>query len=166
MASREEDRAARAPAALFDDLDEALRSEFGARVIYGLLARSERDEELARLFATLADEQHAQIERLRSLIVALGGRARAACRRRTVLAHALHAFRFVGGRKFALRLCHDAQASLEYRYHGVGRYLAAIGTVALAESAGTLATTKGRHARALLTWLEHGDHPAGPPRRR
>lgn len=165
-AERERVPPARAPAALFEDLHETLRSEFGARAIYGLLARSGRDPELARLLATLADEQGAQIEELQALIEALGGRAFARCRRRTILAHALHVTRFVGGRKFILRLCHDAQTSLEYRYLGVARYLAATGAVRIAESAGRLATTKLRHAQALSTWLEHGDHPAGPPRRR
>lgn len=161
-----ESGSARVPAALVADLDEALRAEFGARAIDLLLARSSSDAELARLFATLAEEQDAQLARLQALINDLGGRARSHCRRRGVLARLLHATRFLGGRKLTLRLCHDAAESLEYRYLGCGRYFAATGALGLAQRCSELATTKARHARALSTWVEHGEHPAGPPRRR
>lgn len=141
------------PRVLLRELDQSLRAEIGARSFYPLLARRVRDEELAELLASFAHEQAEQVSRLAAVVTALGGRARDACWRRTVLARALHAATWLGATPIALRLCLDAEQRLAHGYEHFVHDCATLGRAREAHELRALAQTKHGHAHALQAWV-------------
>jgi rubrerythrin len=139
----------------------ALHGELGARSLYGRMGRQVADEELARVFAALAEEEERQVERLRDLMEELGGRGPARSRRRALTA-ALVAFagRLLGPRP-VLRLCQEAEATIARWYAAYEGYLLEAGEVEAARTCRTLALTKHRHAQILSAFLENAPRGAG-----
>jgi hypothetical protein len=142
-----------APRALLDELDQSLRAEIGARSFYPLLAGRVRDAELAELLASFAHEQVEQVARLGAVVTALGGRARVACWRRSVLARVLYAATWLGATKLALRLCLDAEQRLAHGYEHFVHDCATLGHAREAHELRALAQTKHGHAHALQAWV-------------
>jgi hypothetical protein len=139
--------------ALLAELRRALRSEIGARAMYGLFARRRDDAELAAVLVVFHDEERDQIERVCDLIRVLGARARARCLRRELFACALYAATFVGARAIALRACYESECSLARGYWAQAEYLDAFGLRDPARAARALSETKSRHARVLEAWI-------------
>lgn len=131
----------------------ALYSEFGARAVYGLLARRTKDVELAEVLAAFQQEEREQIERLRDVIGELGGRAPRRSLRRSFMARLLYWATFLGATRLALRTCYESECTVLRWYHGYAGYLAAIELLGPARACEALALTKERHARILEAWV-------------
>ena len=140
--------------ALLVDMRRALLAEFGARAIYGQLARVVHDDVLVDVLTRMREEEGLQIERLRALMIALGARPRRRSLRRRLLAAALAYTTPIFGRRFALRTCHEAENTASRWYAQYREYLARCGEQAHAQTCGELSLIKLRHAQALLAWLE------------
>lgn len=141
--------------ALLDDVELALRSELGARTLYPLLRRRTRDPELRRVLERMSADQRELVPRVRALIEGLGGSARRRSFRRWLAGWATFAATFPFGLRFALRLCHDAEASVA-RWYGTHRaFFVEQGDAERARECDTLAQIKMQHAQWLLTWLQH-----------
>jgi hypothetical protein len=139
--------------ALLADMHLALLAEFGAQAMYGYLSRNSGDVELAGLLSRFHAEEADQIERLRSVITALGGRSPRRSRRRRFAAWLLSLTTWVGGQRLALRLCLESEETIArwYAHHAV--YLGEAGLADHARTCGALSVTKRRHAQALQAWV-------------
>jgi glutaminase len=142
-----------AHAALLADMRLALRSEFGACVLYGLLARRTSDAELAQVLTAFQQEEREQIARLRALMIELGGQAPSRSLRRALLARLMHAATFLGARRLALRSCYESECTVRVSYQRHAGYLAAVALRGPALTCEELALTKERHARILEAWV-------------
>jgi hypothetical protein len=140
---------------VLDDLRDALRSEYGARSVYPLLVRFARDEDLRNLLRALAEEECAQVEAVRALIDGMGVRAARRSVRRVVMAWILFLSTPVVGLRFALRLCHDAEARVARWYHGFAAWFAEMGDGKRARMCQELSSVKRRHAQALEAFVLH-----------
>jgi hypothetical protein len=140
--------------ALLADMRQSLRSEIGARAMYGLLARRD-DGELAQVLAVFHEDEQQQIECLIELMRTLGARPRARSVRRELAARALYAATFLGAHALALRACYESERSLQRGYHGHADYLERCDLHEPARAALQLASTKARHARILEAWVGH-----------
>ncbi len=140
---------------LVADMVGALRSEYGARRMYGLLMGRVRDEELRGVIATLHAECGEQIQRLRALMTDLGGDPPERSARRTLMAWLLFLATPLVGLRFALRLCCDAEARVGRWYHGYGAWLAEAGCTDFARRCQELSVVKWTHARVLQTFVDH-----------
>jgi hypothetical protein len=134
----------------------ALLAELGARSVYARLGRRARGKELVKVLAGLHAEQVEQVERLRRLVVELGGRAPQRSRRRALAAALLCWASYLLGVRFALRVCCDAETTVARWYGQYAQYLAAHEQLDAARRCEDLALTKRRHAQVLATWVEHG----------
>jgi len=134
-------------------MDRALRSELGARAMYGLLARRVRDGELAQVLARFREDEAAQVEALREVMRGLGGRPRSRSARRRVLAILLYLATHLGALGLALRLCLESEETLSRWYAGYADHLAAGGQRAAASACQALSLVKRRHAQALQAWV-------------
>lgn len=141
--------------ALLDDLELALRSELGARTLYPLLKKRTRDSELRRVLDCMAEDEHQVIERVRALVEGMGARARRRSFRRWLAGWAIFFATFLFGLRFALRLCHDAVASVARWYGTYRAYFVEQGDAERARECDELAQIKARHAQWLQTWLQH-----------
>ena len=139
--------------ALLVDMHLALLAEFGAHSMYGFLARRPEDPELAGLLARFRAEEEEQIDRLRALILALGGTAPAGSRRRRFAAWLLYLSTWIGGRRFAMRLCLESEETVARWYAHYAAYLGEAGLAEHARTCGALSLTKRRHALALQAWV-------------
>ena len=131
----------------------ALLAEFGARAMYGFLARRSGDDELSSLLARFHGEEEEQIDRLRSLIAALGGSPPSRSRRRRFAAWLLYLTTWIGGRRLAMRLCLESEETIAHWYGQYAVYLGEAGFAEHARTCGTLSLTKRRHALALQAWV-------------
>jgi rubrerythrin len=134
----------------------ALLSEFGAHVVYSRLATCVEDRELRGVLAELAEEEVRQIERLRSLMSALGDRPRRRSIRRWLAARALVSCRRLFGARFALRVCLDAEWTVSRWYAKYADYLNRVGQESGAQECQELALIKRRHSRVLQAWVDLG----------
>ena len=134
----------------------ALRSEYGARCLYPLLARLAREPELRRVLQTLDQEQRRHVERLRRLMETLGARPASGSLRRALMAWFLFLLTPIVGMRFALRLCCDAQQRVSRWYHGYGAWFAGRGDAERARRCQELSATKWTHAQVLEAFVEHG----------
>jgi hypothetical protein len=141
--------------ALLADMRRALRSEHGAAYMYRLLRPVARDPELARVLAEMEREERELIVALRELMGRLGARTRPFSVRRTAGSLLTLGAALVLGRRFALRLCLDAELTVCRWYGEYQAFLASLGYLDAAERLGSLMTTKHRHAQILETWIEH-----------
>lgn len=131
----------------------ALLAEFGAHAMYGFLSRRSGDRELASLLARFHAEEAEQVERLRSLMIALGGDPPTHSARRRFAARLLYLSTWVGGRRLAMRLCLESEETIARWYAQYAVYLGEAGHVDHARTCGTLSMTKRRHALALQAWV-------------
>ena len=139
--------------ALLADMHLALLAEFGAHAMYGFLARRSTDAELSSLLVRFRAEEEEQVERLRTLMVALGGSPPARSRRRRFAAWLLYLTTWIGGRRLAMRLCLESEETIAHWYGQYAVYLGEAGLVEHARTCGALALTKRRHALALQAWV-------------
>jgi hypothetical protein len=135
------------------DLARSLRDEIGALDLYERLARSVRDDELARLVVEHAAESRAIVARTRALAAALGPAPREWSVHRPIAAACLAQLARWGRPSIALRLCQESEAILARRYQGFARFLAASGALEPAARCDALATRKAARARALAAWV-------------
>jgi hypothetical protein len=140
---------------LLREMHLALLSEFGARAVYGDLARWLRDPELKRVLKGLSEESAEQVRSLSETMIALGGRPRSASARRRILAAALALSTPILGRRIVLRICASAadKASRWYAYFQI--HLMQIGHGELAATCGRLSDVRRSHSQALETWVEN-----------
>jgi hypothetical protein len=144
-----------ADATLALELHEALLSEFGARAIYGDLARRCGDAELARLLELLREEQDEQVRELREVMRSLGLRAPQSSARRRVLAWLLAVARPLVGQRLVLRLCAQA-ADRAARAHATFQLcLREQGHDAGASLCGRMSERRRRHAFTLEAWVQN-----------
>lgn len=141
--------------AVLVELRRALRAEFGARSLYGWLARLHRSPELRRLMGGLEDEEREQIARLRSLMTDLGERPRARSFRRRVASACLAFSTPVFGVRPVLRLCEEAEGTASRWYAHFGEHFARSGELEAARVCSTLALTKSMHVQALRAWVNN-----------
>jgi hypothetical protein len=132
----------------------ALFAEFGALALYGYLARSGRDVELAELLTRFRIEEEQQIVHLRALIESLGGRPPTKRWRRRMAAWMLALCSRVGGGRLALRLCLESEETVSRWYARFAVHLARTGLADEARTCEALSVTKRRHALALRAWVE------------
>jgi len=142
-------------AALIGELVQALRSEIGARSLYGLLARVARDPELAGVLRQLAREEERMVADLRGVLTELGRETRARSWRRSAASAAIAALVPVFGIRFALRLCLDAEETVERWYARSVVRLAMLGERERAEKLETFAVAKRRHAQHLQAFAQN-----------
>jgi rubrerythrin len=140
---------------LVRDLERALRSEFGAYSAYSLLPRLVRNRELKGLLGVLRDDEQDLIERARTLIEELGGKAPKSRWTRSVAAWALFFVTPIVGLRFALRLCREAETTVSrwYGEHAVQLFL--LGDQPRAERARQMSAIKWRHAVRLGAFVDH-----------
>ena len=98
--------------ALLVDMHLALLAEFGAHAMYGFLARRSEDVELSSLLARFRTEEEEQIDRLRQLILALGGNPPTSSRRRRFAARLLYLATWFGGGRIAMWLCLESEETV------------------------------------------------------
>ena len=140
---------------LLADVREALRSELGARAAYPLLARCTRDEALRGVLRSLAAEEREQVTRVQALLVELGDQARGFSLRRTAMAWGLFLALPLVGLRFALRLCHDAEARVARWYMAQATWSTEMGLPGPAEELAALSLVKSRHAATLSAFVEN-----------
>lgn len=140
--------------ALLEDMHRALLSEFGSQAIYKSLAPRIRQTELRGVLERLHADEEAQIQRLRSVMAALGERAPARSRRRKILAWGLAAVSPLTGRRLVLRLCAEAETTASRWYAQFYEYLLAVGEAGLARECGEMSAFKLRRAHSLHPWLD------------
>lgn len=131
----------------------ALLAEFGAHALYGFLAQRSGDVELSSLLVRFRAEEEEQIDRLRKLIVALGGSPPARSLRRRLAAWLLYLTTWFGGRRIAMRLCLESEETIARWYAQYAVYLGEAGFAGHARTCGALSLTKRRHALALQAWV-------------
>ena len=149
-------------ASLLAEMKRALLAEFGARAIYRRLTRYVRDEALARVLASFAQEEDEVIASLREVMTQLGARPRRRSLRRLVLANTLALTTFVIGPRFALRICADAEETRSRWYAEFHEWLLRQGEEGPARACARLCLTKQRHAQALQAWVQHAHRHGNP----
>jgi hypothetical protein len=132
----------------------ALLAEFGSQAIYARLAARLGPGELRNLLERLHFDAAEQIERLRSVMSALGEVPVSKSRRRRWLAWALSAASPLTGRRLVLRICAEAESTASRWYAQFHEYLKAVGETALARECGVMSEFKLRRANALRPWLD------------
>ena len=142
-------------AALEAELVQALRSEIGARSLYGLLARVARDPELKGVLQQLAREEQRLVVDLRTLLTELGRSTRARSWRRRAASAAIASLVPVFGMRFALRLCLDAEETVERWYARSVVRLAMLGERERAARLEAFAVAKRRHAQILRAFAQN-----------
>lgn len=142
--------------ALAVELRRALLAEFGARAIYARLAKSVRDEELARLLHELGREQHEQVRAAASLFALVRRPPPSDSVRRRALAHVLASLRPVLGQRVVLRICADAERTRSGDYARLAELFARSGARVQAQAALECCTRAARHADALDAWVALG----------
>ncbi len=142
--------------ALLDDMELALRSEFGALALYPWLARRARDEELAAVLHSLAADERQLVADLRQLMAELGAHPPHGNLRRRMASAALVALTPLFGLRVALRLSLDAEETVARWYDRQAAFLAQQREYALARRCEALALAKRRHAQTLTTFAQHG----------
>jgi len=144
---------ARPHAVLLREMRLALYSELGARAIYADLARLTRDAELRGVLEGLVLEQQAQLERISSVMQALGARPPLRSLRRRLLAGLLALTAPLVGRRLVLRICAQA-ADKAARWHAYFQLcLLHAGLDEHAAACAHLSETRRRHARVLDAWV-------------
>lgn len=143
-------------AAVLAEMRRALRSEFGARSLYGWLSRFSRDPELRSLMAGLEDEELQQIDRLRSVLAELGERTRDRSYRRRAASACLAFTTPLVGVRPVLRLCEEAEGTASRWYAHFAEHLSLTGELEAAQVCGALSAIKAMHAQALRAWVDHG----------
>lgn len=139
-----------------DDVRTSLLAEFGARAIYGFLARRAADEELAGVVARFAEDGDELVAGLSRLLRELGvHRVPTRSLRRTTQAWCVAALSRRRRGSLALRMCLDSEQRLGRSYASYAEYLGRFGRLDLARRCEALAATKQRHARILATWVPH-----------
>lgn len=141
---------------LLKDMRLALLGELGARSVYARLAGVVRDLELRAVLERLDEAEGEQVERMRELMIELGGDPPARSRRRAVAAQVLVLVSRLVGPRLALRLCQDAEATTSRWYQAYARYLERVSEPEAARTCEELSLTKRRHAQILQTWIDHG----------
>ena len=141
--------------ALIDDMQLALRSEFGASYIYPALARITRDDELARVLDQLHLESREAVATLRSIMTELGGRPARGRFRRWVAAWVLALSSPLTGMRLPLRICFEAETTVARWYSQYANYLVQVGDVERARICRDLGDAKQRHGQVLETWVRH-----------
>ena len=131
----------------------ALLAEFGAHAMYGFLSRRAGDPELSNLLARFGAEEAEQIEKLRALMLALGGDPPTHSSRRRLAARLLYVSTWLGGRRLAMRLCLESEETIARWYAQYAVFLGEAGFVEHARTCGALSLTKRRHALALQAWV-------------
>lgn len=145
----------REAAEILAEMRRTLLAELGARAIYAQLAALTSDPELKSVLARLHQEEQQQVEGMRGLIEALGGRARRRSLRRAGLALGLALAGKLFGIRLALRVCQEAEGTASRWYATFQAWLEAHGHPEEARCAGRLGRVKVRHAEVLRTWIEH-----------
>lgn len=140
---------------LVRDMQRALRSEFGAFSFYSLLPGVTRNAELEALLRELRRDQTEIIGRLQSLISSLGGTPATSRWTRSVAAWGLLFLTPVLGRRFALRMCFEAERTVARWHAEYAVHLLAWGQVERAREANALAEIKSRHAVRLETFVNN-----------
>jgi hypothetical protein len=146
--------------ALLVDMRRALLAEFGAQAIYRDLVPRARDAALRDVLAGLHGEQAEQIERLRGVMQALGGRAATRSRRRRLLAWLLAAGSPLIGTRLVLRICCEAEATASRWYAQYAEYLALCGEKTASDTCAAMSLFKLRRSRLLEPWAQ-GSRSAG-----
>lgn len=132
----------------------ALLAEFGARSLYGQLARRMRDPELAQVLARFHEDESRIIDALRRLLADLGAaRVPLRSRRRDALSWCLALTSRGRASSLALRTCLDSESVIARWYAEYARYLAQCGAPDRARICAELSDTKVRHARILSAWV-------------
>jgi len=131
----------------------ALLAEFGAHAMYGFLSRRSGDPELSNLLARFHAEEAEQIEKLRALMLVLGGNPPTHSSRRRLAARLLYLSTWIGGRRLAMRLCLESEETIARWYAQYAVFLGEAGFVEHARTCGALSLTKRRHALALQAWV-------------
>ncbi len=135
------------------EIARTLRDEIGARRLYGRLAQTERDDELARLFLAFADEGRSIENDVRALMRELDTAGRTWSPRRWVAAQVWGLLARLGMRRFVLRLCLESEEVLARRYSAFAHGLARAGCIHAALRCENLATAKATQAQALRAWV-------------
>ncbi len=143
------------PRALRIELETALLAEFGARAIYGDLARITNDAELERVLRRLVEEEGGQLAGLRGLMVELGLRPKRRSLRRRALAWLFSRTAYVAGVPFVLRTCVAAEGKAARWYGHFAELFVATGQRERAELCRDLSVTKQRHSQLLDTWARN-----------
>jgi hypothetical protein len=128
----------------------------GARYLYRMLARTVRDRELGGVLSSLVDEQHEIEARVQTLLEERGASAPRRARRRWLGSLGVWLAALPLGARIAVRLCVDAEETVQRWYLRFAQYEHELGRAASAERFAELATSKGRHASVLRTWVERG----------
>lgn len=144
----------RASEMLLAEMREALLAELGALEAYRALSRRPWDEELLKVLVAFHHEELELVEGLRTVIQALGGRARRRSWRRRIAARLLAASTRCFGPRFALRVCQEAEATVSRWYREFAVYLARTGELEHARRCEEFSRTKARHASTLNAWTE------------
>ena len=133
----------------------ALLSEIGARAIYNHLGRHAHDEDLKSMLGKLNQEGAEVVVRLQDLIRGLGGRPRRTSFRRRAMARILAlASRMIGMRP-VLRVCLNAEETVERWYGEYCLFLMRLGDRERARTCTELAEIKHLHAQALSAWIQN-----------
>ena len=140
---------------LVRDMERALRSEFGAFSFYSLLPAVTRNAELEALLRELRADQSEIIGRLRALIEDLGGTPASSRWTRSLAAWGLLFLTPILGRRFALRMCFEAERTVARWHAEYAIHLLNWGEVERAREANALAETKSRHAVRLETFCNN-----------
>jgi len=133
----------------------ALLSEIGARSVTDHLAHRVDDEELRSMMLRLNQEGVEVIDRLRGLMIEIGGRPRETSLRRRALARLLVLLSRVIGVRFVLRVCMNACETVARWYGQYQVFFTQLGEDERAALCGELAETKRRHALALGAWVSN-----------
>jgi len=142
-------------AALLEEMERALRAEFGALAIYRRLLRIVRDEELSRVLDTFCEDERDQLVALRALMSELGVVPRKGSLRRRIAAIVLALSVPVVGSRPVLRLCEEAEGTAARWYAHFRDFFLERGMPDRALTCDRLATTKLRHAQTLQTWVRN-----------
>ena len=130
----------------------ALLSEVGARTIYERLASRAGREDLGSLLERIAQDSERILERLRELMIELGGDPPRTSLRRRLLASALARLAPVIGIHRVLRLCEQAEETVSRWYAQYAVFLDRIGDAQRSRICQQLAAEKRLHAQALSAW--------------
>lgn len=133
----------------------ALRSELGATYVYPALARVTRDPELRGVLQQLSTDSRDQVERLRSVMTALGARPARSRFRRRIAANVLAISTPVVGMRLALRICCDAEGAVSRWYAGYAVYFTRNSDDERAREFHELSQAKYRHSLRLGAFVEN-----------
>ncbi len=141
--------------ALLRHMRSAFLSEVGARTVYAHLAKRRGREDLQLLLERLAQESEQILDRLRALMIGLGGVPKRTSLRRRFLAAALARLAPVIGIRPILQLCQHAEETVAGWYLRYAAFLCETRDEAPARICEELAGAKRLHAQALSAWLSN-----------